>query len=399
MTITAPKSPTLSPYALTSLELPTGAIPGLPPLPSVDPLLFADTDTRALLGAGPSALPETFGAPRAPLPLQALEDPRGAMLRRRIELPLERYDTPAELDQNLRSTFVGLGDVPAMNREVGWMMALSQQLLLMSMMGVPKEALTTELGGAGAPGATELADKIQALRDAIASGDVDAMRRAATGANHAMLNFMAGGDSAKAKQLGAFLRQQYGLSADPAHYSGQGAFGGAIQEATRGRGDVLAPPPGAFKAGNPSEVGAKMLDAARSQVGVREATGNNDGIPSQRYANGRREPWCADFVSWSMRQASPTAAAKYGSAGVSDMESKMQRDHKWFARGAAAPKPGDVIFFANRGDSDHGHGRHVGIVEKVENGRVYTVEGNSSNAVHRRSYPLDAGRIAGYGRV
>ncbi len=45
------------------------------------------------------------------------------------------------------------------------------------------------------------------------------------------------------------------------------------------------------------------------------------------------------------------------------------------------PRPGDIIFF----DWDDENGQdglsdHTGIVEKVENGRVYTIEGNSAIA-------------------
>lgn len=40
---------------------------------------------------------------------------------------------------------------------------------------------------------------------------------------------------------------------------------------------------------------------------------------------------------------------------------------------------------------------HVGIVEKVENGRVYTIEGNSGDSCRRRDYPLDYYEILGYG--
>ena len=40
---------------------------------------------------------------------------------------------------------------------------------------------------------------------------------------------------------------------------------------------------------------------------------------------------------------------------------------------------------------------HVGIVERVENGRVYTIEGNSNDMVRRNSYPVGYGEILGYG--
>ena len=39
---------------------------------------------------------------------------------------------------------------------------------------------------------------------------------------------------------------------------------------------------------------------------------------------------------------------------------------------------------------------HVGIVEKVENGRVYTIEGNTSDSCRQRSYPVGYYKILGY---
>lgn len=140
----------------------------------------------------------------------------------------------------------------------------------------------------------------------------------------------------------------------------------------------------------------RALQHARSQIGVRERTGRNDGTPATRYSNGRREPWCANFVAWSYRKAGkPLPGNQRSLASVQYMEDQMKSAGK-FHRGT--PKPGDIIFFKNRGGSDRGRGRHVGIVESVKNGRVHTIEGNSGNRVRRRSYPLSAWRISGYGR-
>ena len=44
-----------------------------------------------------------------------------------------------------------------------------------------------------------------------------------------------------------------------------------------------------------------------------------------------------------------------------------------------------------------GNSDHVGIVEKVEGGRVYTIEGNSGDACERNSYPVGNYQIMGYG--
>jgi hypothetical protein len=60
------------------------------------------------------------------------------------------------------------------------------------------------------------------------------------------------------------------------------------------------------------------------------------------------------------------------------------------------PQPGDVIFFTNA-TSDVGiAGNHCGVVEEVVEGRVRTIEGNTSNRVARRDYAVDDKRILGY---
>ena len=66
---------------------------------------------------------------------------------------------------------------------------------------------------------------------------------------------------------------------------------------------------------------------------------------------------------------------------------------KWKSRNYT-PSPGDIIFFdwEQNGGVDH-----VGIVEKAENGKVYTIEGNSRDEVRAKSYSLNYKCIYGYG--
>ena len=61
------------------------------------------------------------------------------------------------------------------------------------------------------------------------------------------------------------------------------------------------------------------------------------------------------------------------------------------------PKAGDIIFFDWSNDGQDGDADHVGIVEKCENGVVYTVEGNSGDACRQNSYPVGYYEILGYG--
>ena len=55
-----------------------------------------------------------------------------------------------------------------------------------------------------------------------------------------------------------------------------------------------------------------------------------------------------------------------------------------------------IIFFDWEPD---GKPNHVGIVTKVENGRIYTVEGNSSDAVREKNYAANSNHIFGFGVI
>ena len=59
-------------------------------------------------------------------------------------------------------------------------------------------------------------------------------------------------------------------------------------------------------------------------------------------------------------------------------------------------KTGDILFF-DWADKHDGSADHVGIVEKVENGRVYTIEGNSHDVCKQKDYDINSTEIRGYG--
>jgi cell wall-associated NlpC family hydrolase len=104
--------------------------------------------------------------------------------------------------------------------------------------------------------------------------------------------------------------------------------------------------------------------------------------------------WCACFTSWCADQCGYLESGiipKFSlcSDGVDWFKGKGQWQDKNYE-----PQAGDIIFFdwGNDGSIDH-----VGIVEKCENGTVYTVEGNSGDACKQQSYPVGSGSIYGYG--
>lgn len=113
-----------------------------------------------------------------------------------------------------------------------------------------------------------------------------------------------------------------------------------------------------------------------------------------------RTPWCASFVAWCYRDAGQYSKMKkvkrYGSLGYVPTYSRYARNRgKWVSRKKA--RAGDIIVF--------GRNRHVGIVERVYKGYIYTVEGNSGpdaeigtgkpGAVTRRVYKLSDPDVKG----
>ena len=123
--------------------------------------------------------------------------------------------------------------------------------------------------------------------------------------------------------------------------------------------------------------------------------GNEGGQPYWSwYGFGGRVEWCACFASWCADQCGYLESGiipKFSlcSDGVNWFKGKGQWQDKNYE-----PQAGDLIFFDWGSD---GSIDHVGIVEKCENGTVYTVEGNSGDACKQQSYPVGSGSIYGYG--
>ncbi|MGZ6673732.1 MAG: CHAP domain-containing protein [Solirubrobacteraceae bacterium] len=162
------------------------------------------------------------------------------------------------------------------------------------------------------------------------------------------------------------------------------------------RGSSLAAPAAAPAV--PGAGGSGALAAAQSQVGVSEQPpGSNDGPQIAEYrtatAGSGVGPWCAYFTSWAAAQAGvPLGEAGQGFGSVSALYSWAQRTGRATPAGPGVrPNPGDLIVWG---------GRHVGIVESVDaDGSIHTIEGNSSNAVSRRTYGADGGGATGYVRL
>ena len=126
--------------------------------------------------------------------------------------------------------------------------------------------------------------------------------------------------------------------------------------------------------------------------------GNEGGQPYWSwYGFDGRVEWCACFVSWCADQCG------YLGSGIVPKFSLCSDGVDWFSGNGQwqgkdyEPKAGDIIFFDWSNDGQDGDADHVGIVEKCENGVVYTVEGNSGDACRQNSYPVGYYEILGYG--
>ena len=147
----------------------------------------------------------------------------------------------------------------------------------------------------------------------------------------------------------------------------------------------------------------KLVTIALSQLG------NKGGEKYWRWAgSSKRIPWCALFVSWCGEQAGLRSAGKvpYFSF-VGDGVHWFKTKGKWIKGSDVTSsnydeliRPGMIIFFDWLEDGKRdGHGDHVGIVTKVANGRIYTVEGNNNDYVAKSSYPVGSKSILGFGIV
>ena len=138
------------------------------------------------------------------------------------------------------------------------------------------------------------------------------------------------------------------------------------------------------------EDGDAIVDVALTQVG------NVGGEPYWSwYGFTSRVEWCACFVSWCADQCGYLDSGAYPkfSGCVFGMQWFQQRG-LWLD-GSAEPVPGMLIFFDWA--TQDGVPDHVGIVERVENNVVYTVEGNSMDMCRQKQYSLGSSVILGYG--
>jgi len=131
---------------------------------------------------------------------------------------------------------------------------------------------------------------------------------------------------------------------------------------------------------------SKVIRIASDEIGVREATNNNDGDRVEaylRYTNlGKGYAWCAAFVSWC-----------YGRAGLPEPRNPWSPAlfpaTTTYCRGDACRRPNTTStispadIFGIYGQYA-GRINHVGLVQRIEGKYLITIEGNSNNRVQSK---------------
>ena len=151
-----------------------------------------------------------------------------------------------------------------------------------------------------------------------------------------------------------------------------------------------------------------IIELAKSWVGRNEADGTHKYIIdiyngyrplARNYKVKYTDAWCATTIS--------ALAIKLGytdiiptECGCGQMIELFKQKGIWVENENRTPNPADIIFYdwQDNGVGDNkGWSDHVGIVEKVENGKITVIEGNYKNAVTRRVIAVNGKYIRGYG--
>jgi hypothetical protein len=112
----------------------------------------------------------------------------------------------------------------------------------------------------------------------------------------------------------------------------------------------------------------KILVIARSQIGVREATGNNDGARVETYLSVTKlkkgNPWCASFISWTFKIAGFAAPRTAWSPSLFPLAKQTINPHIADVLGIYSLELKRIA--------------HCGLVERIEHNWLITVEGNTN---------------------
>ena len=125
--------------------------------------------------------------------------------------------------------------------------------------------------------------------------------------------------------------------------------------------------------------------------------------PGTYYSEGVREPWCADFVSWIMREAGVPLANPHSGhwriPGVYTLQEYYEQVDRHEPAGSGyRPAVGDVVLYHNR--MGLGQREHTNIVVAVDGDSAITVGGNEMGRIRVHELDLSGDdAVVGFGRL
>ena len=166
----------------------------------------------------------------------------------------------------------------------------------------------------------------------------------------------------------------------------------------------------------------KLVEIAEAEIGYHEKASNSN-LDSKTANNGNKNftkygrdlfnagffngnkngfDWCAQFPTWCVWKLTGKnkAKAEYILCVGGDLSAGCGFALKYYkaaGRFDKTPKVGDQIFFKyNLNDASY-TADHTGIVVRVTDSLIETIEGNTDNQVKRKAYSRDSKTIVGYG--
>lgn len=146
-----------------------------------------------------------------------------------------------------------------------------------------------------------------------------------------------------------------------------------------------------------SDKSNEFIDTLKKEVGYAE---KSDGYTKfgdwyhkqvEKDSTYKTAPWCDMFISWAADKAGVKDSVGQFAYTVSHAEWFKKKD-AWSDK----PEPGSIVFFDWDQTGEIGAIDHVGVVEKVSDGKVHTIEGNIDGGSLKKKVREDAD-IVGYG--
>ena len=162
-----------------------------------------------------------------------------------------------------------------------------------------------------------------------------------------------------------------------------------------------------------SKYARKIIEKAKLWLGLKESNGSfmeilkvynampeTHGIPLPRgHKMVKTDSWCAAFVSALALAVNYTDIIPIECSCTKIIE-QAKKMGIWVEDESVTPKTGWLVLYDwddKSGKADNKGGvEHIGIVEKVENGKITVIEGNYSDAVKRRVLDVNGKYLRGF---